>query len=88
MSSSPSRDPLSGVIRQNKKIVGAICLPEEDLRAFIDQFNHCYGPLRMHIDPPDYVTVAESLLFPVGAHRRTPLEPAPPSRNLGENNLP
>ena len=75
MSSSFDRDPLSGVIRQNKKVVGAICLPEKDLHAFIDQFNHCYGPLHMHIDPPDHTPLPGSLLFPVGASRPSPLVP-------------
>lgn len=67
--SSPSRDPLPALIRQNKRVVGAICLPEEDTQDFIDQFNHCYGPLQMHIDPPEFLPVTRTHLFPVGASR-------------------
>lgn len=69
MSSSPSRDPLSGVIRQDTKVVGAICLPREDVQEFINEFNHCYGPLSMHIDAAQFPTAAEATLFPVGAQR-------------------
>lgn len=72
MSSSISRDPLSGVIRQNEKVVGAICLPEQDMQDFIDQFNHCYGPLRLHIDAPERSSRNRSVLAPVGASRLKP----------------
>jgi hypothetical protein len=61
------------MIRQDKKIVGAICLPEEDVQDFIEQFNHCYGPLRMHIEPPQFVPLTAPALFPVGAGLRRPL---------------
>ncbi|MEZ6138638.1 MAG: hypothetical protein R3C53_27455 [Pirellulaceae bacterium] len=75
MSSSPSREPLSGQIRQDARIIGSICLPEEDVLEFIDQFNHCYGPLRMHIDPPQIVAPLPNVLLPVGAGLRNPLRP-------------
>ncbi|MFO1062566.1 MAG: hypothetical protein U0892_01660 [Pirellulales bacterium] len=48
--SSFQREPLTGVIRQENRIVGAICLPEEEPQEFIDQFNNCYGPLRLRIE--------------------------------------
>ncbi len=49
--SSYEREPMTGHIRQDNRIVGSICLPEEDQQEFIDQFNNCYGPMRMHIEP-------------------------------------
>ncbi len=70
MSSSPNRAPLPGVIRQNEKVVGAVCLPEKDLLEFIEEFNNCYGPLSMHIDAPAFqATDRQVAVFPVGAHR-------------------
>lgn len=69
MSSSINRDPLSGLIRQNEKVVGAICLPEEDVQEFIEEFNHCYGPLSLHIDRPVLIPLVEHPLIPVGARR-------------------
>ena len=67
MSSSPSREPLSGVIRQDAKVIGAICLPEEDPQDFIEQFNHCYGPMHMKIEPPVQLPLRAKALLPVGA---------------------
>lgn len=75
MSSSPGREPLSGTIRQDAKIVGAICLPEEDVQVFIEQFNHCYGPLGMRIEPPKDLPTPPGVLLPVGAGVRVPLRP-------------
>ncbi len=77
MSSSPGREPLSGTIRQDAKIVGAICLPEEDVQDFIEQFNHCYGPIGMRIDAPLHLSPLPSpgILLPVGAGMRNPLRP-------------
>jgi hypothetical protein len=67
--SSPAREPLTGIIRQDRKIVGGICLPEENLGDFIDQFNHCYGPLKMRIEMPVGLdrTGSDVPLLPVGA---------------------
>ncbi len=78
MSSSPSRDPLPGVIRQNTRVIGPILLPEKDLEKFIDQFNNCYGPLRMHIDPASYTLAPRAELFPVGASRPSAHALSPP----------
>lgn len=72
MSSSISREPLSGLIRQDAKVIGAICLPEEDPQEFIEQFNHCYGPMRMKIEPPASVPKRTTPLLPVGAKLRNP----------------
>lgn len=87
MSSSLWREPLSGMIRQDSKVIGAICLPEEDVQEFIDQFNHCYGPLRMRIEPINLVPVPiATQLFPVGAAHRRPLRaPQPGFRPLPFN---
>ena len=52
MSSGAQRDPLSGVIRQGKKVVGAIVIPDAS-DVFIREFNHCYGQLRMSVTPSD-----------------------------------
>lgn len=78
MSSSYGRDPLSGIIRQDQKVVGAICLPEEELQDFIDEFNHCYGPLNLHIDKPAFCVASNHPLIPVGA--RQPRRELFPSR--------
>lgn len=67
MTSSTQREPLSGVIHEQERIVGAICLPEENLLDFINEFNHCYGPLHLHIEPPQ--PVQEKNVYPVGARR-------------------
>lgn len=75
MSSSPAREPLSGTIRQDKKVVGAICLPEADVQDFVDQFNHCYGPIGLHIDMPAHLPVQPAAILPVGACARTPIRP-------------
>lgn len=77
MSSSYQREPLTGVIRQGKDIVGAVCLPDdENIHEFIEQFNHCYGPMRMRIEtdrplPPRPTKV----IVPVGASYRQVLRP-------------
>jgi hypothetical protein len=65
--SSPNREPLSGTIRQDKKVVGAICLPEADVQDFINQFNRCYGPMGLHIDMPSHLPVKPVVVVPIGA---------------------
>lgn len=77
MSSSLWREPLSGIIRQDAKVIGAIALPESDVQEFIDQFNHCYGPLRMRIEPPLFVPLPGTVgpVCPVGANHRRPFRP-------------
>lgn len=49
MSSGSNRELQTGVIRQGKKIVGTICMPDAT-ETFIREFNHCYGQLRMEIE--------------------------------------
>ena len=76
MSSSLSREPLTGVIRQDAKVVGAICLPEDAEQDFIEQFNHCYGPLRLHIESAGLPESPPTMIVPVGAAvRRGPMRP-------------
>jgi hypothetical protein len=68
--SSYEREPLTGVIRQENRVVGSVCLPEEDQQEFIDQFNHCYGPLRLRIEIKPHQgekLVPARALRPVGA---------------------
>jgi hypothetical protein len=69
--SSYQREPLTGIIRQESRVVGAICLPEEAPQDFIEQFNHCYGPLRMRIEASPQalrgVTPPPRPIRPVGA---------------------
>ena len=80
MSSSFNREPLSGVIRQDAVVVGAVCLPDEKLQEFVEQFNHCYGSLGMRIEvPPGVVPTLASpnRILPVGATFRQPLKPPP-----------
>ena len=70
MSSSYQREPMTGLIRQDNRCVGTICLPEEDRQDFIDQFNNCYGPLRLHIEAmpePGEKPVPARPIRPVGA---------------------
>lgn len=52
LSSSFDRDPLDGVITQNNRVVGGVCLPSPMDDRFIEQFNDCYGPIRMQIRKP------------------------------------
>ena len=78
MSSSPNREPLTGIIRQDAHVVGAICLPDEELQEFIEQFNHCYGSIGMRIEAPAVVAgsiAGSTRLLPVGATFRQPLKP-------------
>ena len=67
--SSYEREPMTGLIRQENRVVGSICLPEEDQQEFIDQFNNCYGPLRLHIEamPGCDLPVVTRPVRPVGA---------------------
>ncbi|MCC6508390.1 MAG: hypothetical protein IT423_04740 [Pirellulaceae bacterium] len=68
--SSYQREPMTGLIRQDNRVVGTICLPEEDPQEFIDDFNNCYGPLRLHIEPvqiPGGPPVPVRPVRPVGA---------------------
>lgn len=68
--SSYEREPLTGVIRQENRVVGSVCLPEEDQQEFIDEFNHCYGPLRLRIELKPHSNeklVPLRTLRPVGA---------------------
>lgn len=79
--SSYERDPMTGLIRQDHRVVGSICLPEEDQQEFIDQFNNCYGPLRLHIEPMPIAAVhpvAVRPIRPVGASSRVFIAPEPP----------
>jgi hypothetical protein len=57
MSSGSQRDPMTGVIRQGTKVVGAILVPDAS-DAFVREFNHCYGQLRMSIVPNEQPTPA------------------------------
>jgi hypothetical protein len=51
MSSGSDRECVKGVIRQGRKIVGAVSLPNAT-DVFIEQFNHCYGQLRLEVQNP------------------------------------
>jgi hypothetical protein len=54
MSSNSFRDPLCGIIVQGDRVVGSICIPK-DGGEFIEEFNNCYGPLRMQAaEIPDH----------------------------------
>ncbi len=39
---------MCGIIVQQGKVVGAICIPD-GTNEFIEEFNNCYGPLRMQV---------------------------------------
>ncbi|MCA9130756.1 MAG: hypothetical protein KDB22_26905 [Planctomycetales bacterium] len=73
MSSSFQREPLSGLIQQHQRVVGAVCLPEVDAQEFIEQFNHCYGPMGLRILSPLLPPNPTGMLLPVGATHRKPL---------------
>ena len=81
MSSSSNREPLTGVIRQDASVVGAICLPDAELQEFIEQFNHCYGSIGMRIEIPPGAAptiTGPTHRLPVGAAHRQPLKPPNP----------
>jgi hypothetical protein len=59
MSSGSQRDPMTGVIRQGTKVVGAILVPDAS-ESFVREFNHCYGQLRMSIVPNEQPAPAPS----------------------------
>lgn len=89
MSSSYSREPLTGLIHQENRVVGAICLPEEFCAEFIEEFNYCYGPMRLWIEPIDTGTVrklaASTCVRPVGSgFRRLPPRQTPDSSSTGQ----
>lgn len=63
MSSGSERDRPCGVLRQGTKIVGCIAMPEES-EVFIQEFNHCYGQLRLEVSNP----VPESPTSPANPH--------------------
>jgi|694.fasta_scaffold00289_30 hypothetical protein len=69
--SSPGRDPLNGILREGQRIVGAISLPDVDVSDFVEQFNHCYGPLKLNIDLPSGAKRPDAVQtrMPVGAVR-------------------
>lgn len=69
MTSSYQRDPLGATIRQDRVVVGAICLPEDETQDFIDEFNHCYGPLNLQIEAPVHLPHPSRPLLPVGARK-------------------
>lgn len=81
--SSYQREPMTGLIRQDNRIVGSICLPEEDLQEFIDQFNNCYGPLRLHIEEMPTTRIQGVPLRPVrpvgAVYNRAKTKPDQPS---------
>lgn len=52
MSSGSDRDPLCGVIVQRGKVVGAISIPELSDH-FVEEFNNCYGPIRLQCSQLD-----------------------------------
>jgi len=52
-SSGSERDRPCGMIMQGNRVVGAICIPEGTNEEFIEQFNSCYGPLRMQCAQTD-----------------------------------
>jgi hypothetical protein len=51
MSSGSERDRPCGILRQGTKVVGSICMPEAS-EVFIQEFNHCYGQLRLEVSNP------------------------------------
>lgn len=83
MSSSYDREPLTGLIRQGRQIVGSICLPEEEAQEFIAHFNHCYGPLSLRIEANLPYPKPVAPIMPVGADYRSPLKPPPHSGRSG-----
>ncbi|MCA9192627.1 MAG: hypothetical protein KDB03_12720 [Planctomycetales bacterium] len=87
MSSSIAREPLTGIVKQNQRVVGAICLPEEHVGEFIDQFNHCYGPLGMRVEVPGVVLdhLGQRLVVPVGGSRTITAMDAPTMPTLPQH---
>ncbi|MDZ4850036.1 MAG: hypothetical protein SGI77_12190 [Pirellulaceae bacterium] len=81
MSSGSERDRPCGIIVQGNKVVGAICIPDTHPE-FIDQFNNCYGPLRMRCSqldrPADDEVPPNPHRFKLPAWFRHVWQPAPP----------
>lgn len=79
MSSSFWREPLTAIIRQENVVVGAICLPEEDIADFIEEFNYCYFSMRLWIEPLESDIVpkltATTGIRPIGAGYRRAASP-------------
>jgi hypothetical protein len=74
--SSLQREPLTGTILQGKKVVGGVALPEQGIQQFVEQFNHCYGPMGLKIDVPLCILSGDpekpKKLIPVGAGHYNP----------------
>jgi hypothetical protein len=51
MSSGSERDRPNGILRQGTKVVGTIAMPDAS-DVFIQEFNHCYGQLRLEVSNP------------------------------------
>ena len=54
MSSISDRPPLNGIVKQGLKSVGSVVIPgmdgnSDEVDAFVEQFNDCYGPLKMRV---------------------------------------
>jgi hypothetical protein len=52
MSSGSERERPNGILRQGTKIVGCVAMPELS-EVFIQEFNHCYGQLRLEVSEPE-----------------------------------
>ncbi len=91
-SSGSERERPDGVIVQGTKVVGSICIPDAT-EEFIDQFNNCYGPLRMQCerneDPNSKSPGASNPhRFRLPAWFRHVWQPAPPPAAAGPTQHP
>ena len=87
MSSSFDREPLGALLRHGTKVVGSICLPEEDIQDVIEQVNHCYGPIMLKIEPPGFLSFPSNAMLPVGADTR-PRVPLPKPFKIEDSTRP
>ncbi len=79
-SSGSERERPDGIIVQGTKIVGSIYIPDAT-EEFIDQFNNCYGPLKMQCSRSAENEQEEKLnphRFRLPAWFRHVWQPAPP----------
>jgi hypothetical protein len=52
MSSGSERERPAGLLKQGNKVVGCVIIPDAS-EVFIQEFNHCYGQLRLEVSEPE-----------------------------------
>lgn len=71
-SSQNQREPLDGLLVQDQQVVGGIYLSNTP-EVFVEQFNQCYGPMRLQVTPLAEDPVAPPIPPGPGRKMRLPL---------------